>query len=227
MATLKEVLNKAAPGVLADILKKLRIGDIFRSLRTQLFAQVPTAAPTDMIAAVQTLQLPTDGKALRVIRAFVRAGTTTGNLVPDAPPMAAATATGHVNVSESGDITFAAADAPTSVDVYYETMKGELYTATLPVVSGTGVCALPAAVVAQGIQTILAANAVTGTTTGVAAVIAPGAVPGTTHQVNLDLTKKQVQFRIADVVTSCTISLLLVPATDVAALLQGDAGGYL
>lgn len=227
MATLKDVTNKAAPGVLTDILHKLKFGDILRSMRTVVFAQVPNAAPTDMIAAVHTVQLPLDGKARKISRAWARAGTVTGNLVVDAAPMGAATATGHVNVTESGDVSLAAADAITSIDVEYEPLKADILSFTGPVVAATGVMALPAAFVAQGFQALISANALTGTTTGVAAVIASGAVPGTTRQANMDVLKKQVQFRIADAVTSATVVLAQVPAVDVPALLQADSAGYL
>ena len=77
MPTLKDKLNAANPNQLPDLLQKVRIGDLVRSLPAKLYAAVPNNTPTDMIAAVDTLQLPSDAKALRVLRCYARAGTGT------------------------------------------------------------------------------------------------------------------------------------------------------
>jgi hypothetical protein len=227
MATLKDVLNSANPSTLGSALQAIRLGDLIRALPVNLFRVAANQTPTDMIAAVHSYKLPDDAKAGTLLRVVAITGTgTKGVLTIDTPPMSTATAAGHVNITESGDISFAAADVWTGVDVYYIPRKLDVVSFTGPVVAASGVMALPAAISARLIA-MFEATALTGTTTGVCAVVAPSTVPTTTHQANIDLAKTQCQFRIADAVTSATVKLGLIPAVNLNAMLSADPGGLL
>lgn len=228
MPTLREVLNQANPSMLASILQSLQFGDVLRAQPVSLRRAAPNAAPTDMIAAVHSIKLPDHAKAAAILNATaIAGGGAPGQLVIATPFMTAATAATNINISESGDLTFAAADAWTSVDVLYVPAKFEVRTVQLPVVAATGIMALPASITSQGVVTILDATANTAGVPGVKAVTAPGVVPVAAGTVNLDLAKTQVQFVIADAVTLATVKLGLVPSVNVNALLEADAGAYL
>jgi hypothetical protein len=220
--TLKDSLNDANPTLLATILQKLNFGDVVRCLPTQLLRKA-ASLPLDMIANVWTIALPDDAKAAVVHRARILAGSAgVGPLTIDGV-MSAATATTHIGVSESGDLTFALGDAPTSVDVLYTPVKQDVVTLTLPVVAATGVCALPAGITTQGVISILAASIVTPVPT-VCHVVAPAAAaPANAGDVCLNLAKSSIFFRIADNVTVATVKLGLVPAVNVDTLLEADA----
>jgi hypothetical protein len=218
--TLKEVLNAANPTTLADALKALGLGDVLRALPVHLTKQVPATSPTNMIANTHAIVLPDDAKCGAILSCYVRAGTVNGAFTCDNLPQSTSVTTAHVAKTESGDIAFLDSDAVTSVDIVYVPRKMDVVILTnQPVVSGTGVCALPSWVTTAGVVTILSAVS-TGTTGGTCKVVAPAAaVPTTTLQCNLNLAKTQAQFRIADVITSATIKLGLIPAIDVNALL--------
>lgn len=223
MATsLKAALNIAWPDTLADKFRKLAIGDILRALEAYLWRKAPVAT-ADHLATLAALVLPDDAKAVNIARATALVGTATaGELVVDL--YGTTPATGHVAVAPNGDIQFLLADAWTSVDVVYRPMKQDVVTVPITVVPGTGIGALPTTVLGRGVVSILGATQDAGTVTGTDIVIVPSnTVPATTKQVNLNLAKTQVQFRIADAVTAATVKLGLVPATDVDALLEADS----
>lgn len=223
--SLKDSLNKANLNELADILQKIAFGTILRTGKVRLYRQAANQAPTDMIAAVHTLSLPDDAKGSRIISAYARAGGgTAGRLVVDTAPMSAATAAGHVNVSESGDVTFAAADAWTDVDVEYEGFKVDVFSQQFPVVAN--VISLPAKWTDLGLVVLMSATLDTGTVTGTGIIVAPGGAPGTTKNVNTSLDRKTVQFRVADAVTKATLKVGIVPVIDLEALLKGSASPF-
>lgn len=220
--SLRDALNRANPVDLLDIFRSIKLGDLVRAWRTQLYKQVPTTLSAKMIANADAIFLPNDAKASKVVRAYARSGTgTPGALIVDAPPMTTATAAGHVNVSESGDITFATADAWTAVDVDYEPVHQDIFTQQFPVVSDEIV--LPTKWTTPGVVALLSAHVDAGGVTGDFAVVAPSdSKPGTTKQVNLKLAKGSVLFKAADAVTLATITVGLVPATDLNALLEAS-----
>jgi hypothetical protein len=136
--------------------------------------------------------------------------------------MTSATAAGHINISAAGDLTFASADAWTRVDVDYLPAVMDTVTLTLPVV--TSDIALPTSVTAIGAVMLLRAVLTVGTVTGEGKVIAPGSRSSTTLQCNLNLAKDTVQFVSADAVTQATITLGLVPGTNLDTLLKASEG---
>lgn len=220
---LKDHLQQANPSDLPALLQKLGVGQLVSTVSRFIYRAAVNQAPVDQIASVHTIKLPDDAKCGTILLAYALAGTgTLGPLTIDAGPMTTATAAGHVNYSNSGDLTFASADAWTKVDITYMPRRLDVVTLTLPVVATTGVCAIPAAISGR-IVLLEEATAVSGTVTGACAVIAGSdAVPVTTKQANLNLAKTQVQFKIADAVTSATVKLGLVPLIDQHALLEQD-----
>jgi hypothetical protein len=181
------------------------------------------------------VQLPDDAKASYLLRAIAFAGTsaTLGELTIDAPATAlafayAGPAAGHVAVMPSGDIAANATDAWTSIDVIYVPEKQDVAEYTITVVAGTGVGVLPALVTTTptgsypvGVVMLMEAEILAGATTGKCAVIGPsGSVPTTTKQANLNFAKTQVQFRIADSVTSARVKLGIVSAVNQNAFLE-------
>jgi hypothetical protein len=218
--TLQQTLNDANPTSLASALQTIGFGDVLRSLPVMLHAQVPETSPADALASTHIVRLPAGCKAQSLLRAYVRAGTVNGEFTCDGGRQTTTIVTAHAAVTEAGDIALLSTDAVTSIDVEYVPAKQDTVTLTLPVVAGTGVMALPASITARGVKTIVSATLVTGTTTGTGKVVTPSnSVPTTTLQVNLNLAKTQVQFRIADAVTLATVTLALIPAIDTNALL--------
>jgi hypothetical protein len=71
---------------------------------------------------------------------------------------------------------------------------------------------------------LLRAVLTVGTVTGEGKVIAPGSRSSTTLQCNLNLAKDTVQFVSADAVTQATITLGLVPGTNLDTLLKASEG---
>jgi hypothetical protein len=227
--SLRLALNGASPGQLPDMLRTMAFGDMMRqslpcALRNQNVDTAANDPPPYQIATLASLQLPDSCKAHTILRAYARAGTgTKGELTVSAYGVTP-TAT-HVAVAPNGDLVFLEADEYTNVDVVYMPEKCDVVELVLPVVPGTGVCALPAAITKIGVVLLMEAQQLVGTVTttaGGTAILIPGGTPATT-QAALDLAKANVQFLIADAVSSCRLKLGLVSAVDVNALLEGSS----
>ena len=111
-----------------------------------------------------TVNLPPSAKALAVFDGYARAGTYTGELVPAADP--SAPTSGEIGIGIAGNLTFAAADDLTEVEVVYAPVEGDI-------VDATGVVASAGAVLSQKARIILSCT-VDGATM---AVIARGGTP--------------------------------------------------
>jgi hypothetical protein len=223
--TLKATLNDANPTSLASALQYIGFGDVIRALPLKRYKLVPVASLANMIASTNAIVLPDDAKCEKLLRAYARTGTSNlGELTVDAGAQTTTITAAHATRTESGDIAFLSTDAHLLVDVLYVPAKLDVYTLDLPVVAASGVCALPTWVTTKGVVTILEATITAATNKGVCPVVTPSdSVPTTTLQVNLNLAKTQVQFRIADAVTRATVKLGLIPATDLDTLLQADS----
>lgn len=222
--SLKDALNRASLSHLPDMLQVVKLGDFMRSATCRLYKKAASApVPLDQIAAVHTIKLPMDCKAARILRAYARAGSgTPGELTQATAPMTSATSAGQINISAAGDLTFAAADAWTSVDVEYVPEELEVFSMTLPVASND--IALPAFITNRGAVMLMRATLDTGTVTGEGKIIAPGARSSTTLQVNLDAAKAVVQFVAADAVTKATFWVGVAPAQNRNDLLAASEG---
>jgi hypothetical protein len=117
-----------------------------------------------------------------------------------------------------------AADGYTSVDVDYEPVVGKyIEVNNLPVVSGTGVCTLPAWLVALHPHTLVLGTVVTGTLVGAKVTTWRAAAAPATTFACLNLVGTIVYFAVADAVTMCNLTLIVdgdVP--DPQALLTAD-----
>lgn len=218
--SLKARLNDANPQVLADALRQVQLGNIFRAMPTTLRKKAAAANPY-AIATIQTITLPDDAKAATIYNAYGRVntgGVVAGPLTIDTPA-ATAPATLHCKILPTGDIALLATDGWTQVDVEYLPAKYDVVEVTLPVVAASGLCALPAAVTGPGAIILMEAEALVGTLVGKKLVVAPAASAPATTLAGFDLAKLNVFFAIADAVTSCRLKLAVGAATDVDALL--------
>ena len=210
--TLREATNRASPNGLLSILQSLAIGDILTQRTPRIMrVQVPTASDVTLAAPLvcDRIRLPTACKASRIRRAWARAGGgTLGQMTIHA--LGANPGANEIAVAPNGDIVTRHADAYTSVDVDYEPVIGKLVTLTgLPVVAATGVCALPAPVIAMHPHLLVTAASKAGTL--VAAMTTTwraAAAPATTFAC-LNLVGTIVYFAIADGVTSCDLTLMV------------------
>src|ERR1019366_8614193 len=107
------------------------------------------AAPYLVAAGVKVITLPDQAKVWTISRVYARAqdaSTSTGAVgeITVKTPNFTTPTTGTVGVTPSGDLMFLATDAYNDVDLDYDVLKQDVYELTLPVVPGTGVCAIPA-----------------------------------------------------------------------------------
>lgn len=226
--SLKNVLNQANPNALADAFRVLGVGSFVRALPTTLRLKNMATAPANPYvgATLQALTLPDDAKANSIFRAFARTGTATATELA-AQAYGTTPGTGQIAVAPNGDIVTLAADAWTNVDVVYLPEKCDAIELTLPVVPGTGVCALPAAVTALGVVAMFEAEALAGTLTGKKIILVPGSAAPATTLAKLDLAHSQAKFAVADAVTSCRVKLGIASSIDVDALLTAVSPGIL
>lgn len=216
--SVKDRINAADLNQLASLFRTIRLGDILLAEK-QFLARKAPAVNAYNLSTVQCITLPDDAKAYSLTRVYARAGTAgTGEMTIAA--VNATPTTGQVAITPNGDIGFLGTDAITDVDVMYEPMKMDVIELTLPVVPGTGVCAIPTVYTAapRGIVMLLEAESLAGTLVAKMIVLANGSAPATT-KANLSVAKSQVQFAVADAVTLARVKLGLVPAVDLSATL--------
>lgn len=216
---LRAHLDFANPNSLPDEFRQLGLGGMIRALPTSLRRKVPAAA-AEQLGTLQQVGLANDGKAAAIFRAYARAGGVTGELTLVA--FGATPATTQIAVAPNGDIVVLAADAITDLDVQYLPAKYDLVTMTLPVIPGTGVCALPASVTASplGLAFLISANALVGTATGVKNVLVPAAGAPAAGKVRQDVAGANIQFAVADAVSSALLTLAVNCAIDVDGVLE-------
>lgn len=177
---------------------------ILRALPQHICKQVPAASNPYQLATLNTIALPIDFKAAAIISAYSHAGSAgTGQQTVNA--YGATPLTGTCSVAPNGDIVFLGTDAPTDVDVIYQPLGAQWAELILPVVAGTGVCALPAAYTALGVVRLLEAEALTGTTPGKKNILVPAASAPATTKANLSVDGATVYFATADAVTTCRV----------------------
>src|SRR5260221_431345 len=111
--------------------------------------------------------------------------------------MSTATAAGHVNVSESGDITLADADVFTSIDVEYMVERLNVQVLTIPVSATADTFVIPTSFGTP--VRLMACTVLAGGVTGIFAVVAPSdSKPGTTKFVNMKLLKDKILTKATD-----------------------------
>lgn len=244
--TLKGRLDQADINTIADALRTLGFGSLLRNAKAFLWRKGVSATsgallnpyinasalavvvnPSGVVGEGSLLGLPDDAKAATILRATAIAGTgTPGELTIDG--LGTTPAAGHIAVSPNGDIITNSTDAWTSIDVVYEPLRYDLQELTLPVVPGTGVCALPTkfTTAPSGVILVLEAEALVGTSTGKKIILAPAAGAPAAGNARLDLAKANLQFAVADAVTSARVKFGFVPVIDPNALLEAAPGTY-
>jgi hypothetical protein len=217
-------LNAAGPNTIADMLRLIGFGTFLRQTRVGLRRVNPfgqPAAPYVVAAGVKVITLPDQAKVWTISRVYARAqdaSTSTGAVgeMTVKTPYFTTPTTGTVGVTPSGDLMFLATDAYNDVDLDYDVLKQDVYELTLPVVPGTGVCAIPARYagaaapgvgLAPGVVSLLEVESLVGTVTGKFGVLAPSTLPTTTAQANLNAAKMAVLFKVSDAVSSCRVKI--------------------
>ena len=213
-----DALNRANPNNLASCFKNLGLGQLLAGQMPQTVRLVAPVASTSQLSTVFACGLPNTSRATSIHRAYSRTGTT-GELTVGTTN---STPTGaNIAVAPNGDIVVSASTTWTSIDVDYLPARGDVVTLTnQPVTSN--VFTIPSTYTSQGVVYLLSCTALTGTVSGANIVVAPGVASSTTKQVNLNLAKTQVQFVVADAVTSCTVTLLVGTVNDLAKALAGS-----
>jgi hypothetical protein len=206
--------NNTQPAYLGRI---LGLGQLVRqNMPHSVVGAVPTVgvAPYDL-ATGYTVVLPDMGKAAAILRATGRTGTVTGEYTP----VAAGTTptTGQCAVSPCGNIVFAAADAPTLVDILYIPLRYDIFEFTFVPVSNA--ITIPTGYF--GLM-LLEAEALLGTTTGLKQVLAPAAGAPATGQARLNVAKTTVTFATADAVTSGRMKVACYAAIDPHVLIEAS-----
>lgn len=222
MPNMQDSLNQANPNTLADYLRALGLGDMLRSLNTQLRQKAAVAGgiANYNLATVCVYVLPTNAKAASILRCTSRAGSAgVGEMTPQA--YGATPATTQCAVTPCGDIAFVLGDLPTNFDCLYTPERGDVVELTLPCTAS--VATIPANLVTKGVSILLEAEALAGSVTGKKIVLVPGAGAPATTQARLNLAKSTVTFNNGtDAVTQCRIKLLTAASTDADALLQAN-----
>ena len=221
--TLRETLNRADPNSISDTLRSLKFGDMStRTLRRRLTMQVPRRADVTIGGtAYSRIRLPNDAKAMRILRAWARAGGgTLGNMTVHT--WGAVPGANEIAVGANGDLLFLDSDAYTLIDVEYEPIMGDVVTLTgVTVVPGTGVCTLPTP--ALGSFHVISATSKTGTLVADMLVDYPNTTAPATTIARMNLVGTVVFFAIADAVTSCDLVLVKAAAVEPGALLVADS----
>jgi hypothetical protein len=217
--SLKAALSRANPNTLADMLRQVDIGMILAAgipVYRRRFNFNTAAVSAYQQSTLQCMPLG-DSPASNIHRATVIAGGVTGELTIDA--YGTTPGTGHIAVAPNGDIVALGADAITSVDVTYLPEKLKVVEfPSLTVVAATGVCLLPSSVTGPGVVLLLEAESLVGTIVGKKRILVPGAVNPGSPSARLSVDKTQVNFTVADAITSARVKVAIVPPVDTFAL---------
>ncbi len=215
MSTLATSFNQGNTNTLPDGFRKVKLGSVLLALATFMFAAAPAAAPGEHAATLEVVRLPNEAKAAAVTSVYARGAAAPGPLTAAAYPPAA----GQYSIAPSGDIVVLAADLITSVDVCYQPHKLEVYEYTGPVVANS--MALSSFLSTRGVILLMLANATVAGSGGLKAIEAPGSAPAAGGAA-LSASKGTVEFNAADAVTEATVTLGIVPDTDLQALLLAE-----
>jgi hypothetical protein len=217
---LKNILDRAEPGKLADYLRSIQFGSLLRgSIVHQLVKRVPVAN-TGYTFGANMSAVPVDesGAALKVLAAYSRAGTFTGAMTVDADYVTTDVASGHIGVGPNGEINVLTADAITLIDVWYIPLRYKVVEFTGA--PATGLLSIPATVAPNGILKLLEAEALAGSVVGKKKIRIPtDGLPATTLA-QLKVALDVVQFNNAtDAVTSARVKLAIAPSVDLDSML--------
>lgn len=215
-------LNKADINALADALRLMGFGNFVRTMPVQRFAVGVSGAGVNpyVLAAPFSVTLPDDAKCGWLFAAYARSGTgTLGQLTVDNNVSekfsGSAPAAGHVAVSPSGDVIFAAADAWTTVDLLYIPARYDIQELTLAVASNS--LTLPANM--PKVVNIFEVEATLGTSVGKKIIDVVGTAPAAGHAA-LALSKLTVAFQATDAVTQARVKFGTIAKIDIESFLE-------
>lgn len=155
--------------------------------------------------ASNILTLPEGAKAAALANGFRVAGTATGavNVVGEEEALTATDA----RITPDGNVEFFATDAVTEAEVWYFAYGMDPITVDIVVDPTTGLGALNPY---EGVR-LLAAEALAGTVTGVASIVARDDAQPLTGECRLNDDGANVEFLIADAVTSARLTFIARP----------------
>jgi hypothetical protein len=220
----KNRLNAADANTLADMLRGMEFGNFVRSMPTTArnVNMTTQAANPYVLATLQAITLPDDGKASNIFRAYARTATAgAGELTVAA--FGTTPTTGQIAVAPNGDIVTLAADAITNLDLVYLPERYDVVEYTGPVSSNS--LAIPSAITASGVVLLLEAEALTGTSAGKKIVLTPSASAAAAGQARLVVAKTSVTFNATDAITSARVKLAIGSLPDMNSLLTA-VGNY-
>jgi hypothetical protein len=222
MGTQQDAANAANLGSIADLFRKLGLGDLLRGQMVQVLRkQNPVASAAPGIASSEMISLPNTGKAAVISRATSRAGTTKGEFTIDGYTETAPAA-GHIGISPNGDLMFAPTADTTDVDVTFLPARGDVVELTLNVSGTADTFDIPAALTARGVVYLLAAESLVGTLTGQMHILLPSDSKPATGKALLKVAHDKVLFAVADAVTRATLTLLIATDKDLNTILSAD-----
>lgn len=221
----RDVLNNVTPDIVADVLRKMGMGDLFGAQFVQQRRHIPGGVLSPYLAATNWgIGTAYPQRANTILRAYNRLATgTEGEMTVDGHD-AVVTTTNHIGIAPNGDIVTLAADVITDMDVVYIAERGDVIDLTLPVGNvSANVLTLPASVTKAGAILLLEAEILSGGTTGAKIIQGPSASAASTGNARLDLSKQNVKFASADAATRAHVKLLVGPTADLTGFLTALA----
>jgi hypothetical protein len=187
---LEAVLDEANPNKLPTAAQVVRLGSGMGQI----------VAFREGAVALDVMQLPDTAKCALPLRVFRRTGGATGYCTVVAPETVPAA--GQVSVTAVGDLLFAAADAVTAAEAYYEPVEGEFFEDEVTVGAGS------IATLAQARRGVLLreAEVLVGVIPGVKLVVGRGTAPAA-GQAALSAAGGTVAFNAADAVAGDRVRL--------------------
>lgn len=217
--TNQDAANSSNLGILADLFRKLGLGDLLRGQLPQVLRhQDPVASAAPGIAASERIALPNTGKACKIERCTSRAGTTTGEFTIDGYTQTAPAA-GHVGISPNGDLMFAPSADTTNVDITYIAERGDVVELTLNI-TATDEISLPTSLTDRGVVLLAEAESLAGTLTGELHILLPTNSNPATGKAVLNIAKGKVLFAAADAVTRARLVLVVATSKDLNSVLS-------
>lgn len=210
--TIRDQFNRANPNDIADLFRRIRIGDVLGGQIPQALRRQAPAASAYVDSTLESLALPGHAKGASILRATVIAGGVTGEFAPQT--YGTTPGSGQCAVAPNGDLVFLAADAVTSVDVTYVPERGEEIELVLPVDPATGILEIPASYVDRGVLLLSEAESLAGTLVSEMEILVPTSSAPATGNARLSIPKARVYFAVADAVTKARVKLVLAPRTE-------------
>jgi hypothetical protein len=217
-------MDRADLNSLPGQLQAVKLGSAMQSqMNLPLYNQKPTASAVVLTATYDAIKLPAEAKASGIVMAYARKTGAAGTLGPLAVVAFSDNthpADGEIAVGPNGDLLTLGTSQYTAIDLVYVPLRADVIQLVDCVVA-TNSFAIPSTYQALA---LLSVDASTGTSGGAKTVSAPSGSSAAAGTSRLDVAKNHVKFANADAITKATITLAVIPAVDVNAVLQGSGG---